>query len=122
MEERNIDDIASIKKISYTCEKCNYFTNKLDSYKKHCNSVLHKTGKRKTRSDKLTENYKCNICDYECNHKMNMKLHKLRNHATIEEKIKEFKYYCVSCDFGEFNQNLYNKHLTTNKHKMRANK
>ena len=76
-----------IQKMPHICNKCNYTTNRLDSYKKHCDSMLHMTGKRKVRSDKLIDNYKCEKCNYQSNHKVNMKIHILRNHGSKEEKI-----------------------------------
>ena len=42
--------------------------------------------------------------------------HKLNEHATKEEREKEFKYYCFNCDFGTFSSQLYKKHEETKKH------
>ena len=52
---------------------------------KHCKTELHKTGKKKTRSDKKEE-FKCKICNlYTTNQQTNLKLHILNNHKTKEE-------------------------------------
>ena len=34
------------------------------------------------------------------------------------EKEKEFKHYCKFCDFGTFQQNVYNKHCLSKKHEL----
>ena len=46
-----------------------------------------------------------------------MKKHVLNEHSTKEEREKEFKYYCKSCDFGTFSKDTYEVHTNTNKHK-----
>ena len=45
-----------------------------------------------------------------------MKTHQLTKHATIEERSKEFKFYCDKCDFGTFAEILFTRHLETKKH------
>lgn len=105
-------------KSKYYCEKCNYSTNLKNSWKQHCETTLHKTGKRKVRKDKLDKEYKCEKCDYISKNKNNYLTHILNNHSTKEEKKKGFKYYCESCDFGVFVKSMFDKHLATNKHKM----
>jgi hypothetical protein len=50
-----------------------------------------------------------------------MRIHKLHNHATNEEKKNHFKYFCENCNIGTNNETVFNKHLETNKHKMRIN-
>jgi len=104
----------------YNCEKCKYGTNIESSYKKHLQSTLHKTGKRKTRSDKKTDLYKCDICDYSSTNEYNYKTHYLNNHATIKEKKKQFTYYCDVCNFGTFIKTCYDIHLETKKHKRKC--
>jgi hypothetical protein len=108
------------KKPIYKCEKCNYTTILLNSYKKHCETILHKTGKRKIRSDKKAENHKCDKCNYETTNKLNMKTHILNNHSSKEDKKKGFNYYCEKCDVGVFTETSYKIHLDTQKHKMRS--
>ena len=46
-----------------------------------------------------------------------MKKHRLNEHSTIEEREKEFKFYCICCDFGTFLKQTYEIHNNTNKHK-----
>ena len=43
--------------------------------------------------------------------------HKLNEHATKEEREKEFKYYCFNCDFGTFSKDTMDVHNNTEKHK-----
>ena len=104
----------------YICKKCNYTTKILASYKKHLETSLHKTGKRKQRSDKKTDIYKCDKCDFETTNESNYKLHRLNNHSSIEERKKEFKYYCAKCDFGCFAEICYTRHIDTKKHKNKT--
>lgn len=101
---------------TYICGKCNYKTNLKNSFDKHCLSVLHKTGKRKTRKDKLCDEYSCSDCNYSTTVKVNFTMHRLNNHSTIEEKKKYFTYYCDLCNFGTFGKTFYDKHLQTKKH------
>ena len=99
----------------YICEKCNYGTNYKSQWRNHLKTVLHKTGKRKTRTDKKYPD-KCPKCDYKPTTNTNMKLHTLNNHSTREERKNEFKYYCEYCDYGTFATTIYNKHIQTKRH------
>lgn len=100
----------------YKCEKCNYKCKYESQWTLHTNTVLHKTGIKKTRSDKQ-DPYKCEKCNYETKNIYTYKQHKLNEHGTIEDKKKEFTYYCEYCDFGTFSKDIYEKHNNTNKHK-----
>lgn len=103
---------------SFLCEKCNYQTRIKASFEQHLKTYLHITGKRKTRSDKLI--LKCDYCVFETNNKNNHKSHHLNNHASIEERSKEYTFYCSVCDFGTFEYNLMVIHEETNKHNLRS--
>lgn len=48
-----------------------------------------------------------------------IKKHRLNEHSTIEEREreKEFKFYCIYCDFGTFSKQTYEIHNNTDKHK-----
>ena len=100
----------------FNCEKCNYSTNFKYSWNKHCNTILHKTGKRKIRKDRIQENYICNKCDYITTNKNNYLTHILNNHSKKEERKEKFKFYCEKCDFGVFVKSSFEKHLITKKH------
>jgi len=103
----------------YNCEKCNYKTNLKYSWTQHCNTTLHKTGKRKVRKDRIQENYKCSKCNYITTNNNNYLTHILNNHSTKEEKKNKFKFYCETCDFGVFVKSAYDKHIKTKKHNMK---
>lgn len=62
--------------VNHICDKCNYKTDLLSSYKKHLESTLHKTGRRKVRVDRKVDIYKCDKCNY--------KTHTINNHLTKE--------------------------------------
>lgn len=104
----------------YNCEKCNYKTNLKYSWTQHCNTTLHKTGKRKVRKDRIQENYKCSKCNYITTNNNNYLTHILNNHSTKEEKKNKFKFYCETCDFGVFVKSVYDKHIKTKKHNMKV--
>ena len=99
----------------YICKKCNFTCNYKSIWNKHCDTVLHKTGKRKVRYDK-SFNEKCAKCDYIAKNLTNMKAHYLNYHSTKKERKSGYKYYCDVCDFGVFAKKLFDNHLKTNKH------
>lgn len=99
----------------YYCEKCQFNCNYISIWKEHLHSKKHTGEKRKERSDKILEE-KCNFCYYKPIKTTNYRLHYLNKHATKEERIKEFLFYCEKCDFGSFNKILLDRHLETEKH------
>jgi hypothetical protein len=110
----------SMSVYKYVCEKCNYKTNLKVPYERHLKSELHKTGRRKTRSDKICDVYECEKCKYTTTVGSNYKLHILNNHSTKEEKKIKFTFYCEECSFGTFGKSYFAKHLETIKHKRRV--
>ena len=46
-----------------------------------------------------------------------MKIHKLNKHSNKKDREKEFTHYCKCCDYGFFSCDMYNKHISTIKHK-----
>ena len=109
------------KENKYICEKCNFKCNTKARWEAHINTTLHQTGIKKKRSD-YKEPIKCDYCNYETKNITTLKMHKLNNHSTIEEKKKEFKYYCSYCDFGCLYENFMIKHNETTKHKYKMSK
>ena len=103
-------------KYKYTCKQCKFNTNYESQWLKHTNTTKHKTGKRKTRSDKIGP-IKCTLCKHVSLNNANMKIHVLNNHSSKEERKKGFKYYCKYCDYGSFAKTSYNTHINTKKHK-----
>jgi len=104
------------KNCKYVCEKCNFKCNAESAWNIHCNTEKHKTGKKKTRSDCVGP-YTCDKCDFTSIYKVNYLQHKLKYHATKEEREKEFKFYCKICDVGTFSEKQYDKHMSGPKHK-----
>ncbi len=100
----------------YTCKQCNFSCNYKSSWEKHIKTELHKTGKKKKRSD-YKEPYTCDICGYKTKNTITFKKHKLNEHSNKETREKEFKYYCKLCDFGTFSSDTLNIHNETKKHK-----
>ena len=102
----------------YSCDNCDFHTQYNSTWIKHIETELHKTGKRKTRSDKIKLD-KCPNCEYVSTSKgpTTMKQHILNEHRTKEVRKKEFKYYCEYCDYGTFAESFQKKHNETEKHK-----
>ena len=82
MEEKDI----------YNCESCRYKCNNIANWKKHIATELHKTGKRKKRSD-YGGPYECEECKYKTNNATIFKQHRFNSHSSKETREKEFKYY-----------------------------
>jgi hypothetical protein len=101
------------------CDKCEKTFKCHAKYLIHCETELHKTGKRKTRTNKKADII-CSFCNiYTTRQTTNMKLHILNNHSNNEDKKKAYTHYCEYCDVGYFIENKYNKHLDTTKHKIK---
>ena len=105
------------KEYKYQCNKCKFYTNYESLWDRHINTELHKTGKKKIRSDKIRLE-QCLECNYETKINTNMRQHILINHGTKKEREKEFTYYCKICDYGTFSKPLYKTHKQTKKHKQ----
>jgi hypothetical protein len=101
----------------YQCIRCKFNTNYESLWNRHVNTEMHKTGKKKIRSDKICIE-QCPECDYQSKINTNMRQHILNNHVSKEEKEKEFTYYCKYCDFGAFSKPLYTEHIKTKKHRQ----
>lgn len=100
----------------YICEKCHFASKYKAVLEKHMLTELHKTGKRKQRSD-IKEPYKCEICNYQTKNIVVSKEHKLNCHSDKVTRMKEYTYYCKYCDFGTFSNKDMIKHNDTRKHK-----
>ncbi len=99
------------------CEKCDYKCNYESQWTKHCETILHKTGKRKERTDKKNIG-KCKDCEYYSENNTNMTKHILNKHSTKLERKEKFKYYCEICDFGTFSKKTIENHNNSEKHKL----
>lgn len=104
--------------MKYICDKCNFITINKTSFETHCQTNLHKMGKRKERSDKK-ELYKCVKCNYKTKSERNYQVHILNNHASNDERKKGFKYYCEECDFGINYEPKFVIHKNSLKHKRK---
>ena len=58
------------------------------------------------------------MCDYSNKNKVLLKSHFLNKHSTIEDRKKEYKFYCLTCDFGSFFDVIMKNHNRTEKHKI----
>ena len=104
------------KKYKYNCEQCNFNCDTESKWNIHKNTVKHKTGERKKRSD-TKDPYECEDCDYKTKNKTTLKQHILNEHSDKNKRESEFRYYCKLCDYGTFSVDLYNFHKSCRKHK-----
>ena len=99
----------------YRCDVCLYYTNYASEWNKHTTSMKHQRNGQPKENKK--DNYVCNECEYKGNTIWNLKMHKTTQHSTKEEREKEFKFYCKCCDIGTFSKDIYEKHISSDKHK-----
>jgi len=97
------------EKKEFNCHLCNYKTNSISDWFKHC-----ETNKHKRNGNKLPT--KCDKCDYTTSNHWNLKLHNLAKHSTVEER-KQQKYYCDTCDLVLFCPQYLEKHNNGRNHK-----
>ncbi len=101
--------MAGLNKNEYYCHFCDYKTTSCTNWLKHVKTQKHKrNGKPKIS--------KCDICEYETSSHWNLKLHKLTQHSTKEQRESQ-KYYCKICDVVFFCSSYMNKHINGKCHK-----
>ena len=115
-----MDTKISMEK-KYYCEKCKRSYYNKSYLKKHLLTEFHKTGKRKTRSDKIADIHICSECTYTTENVCHFKEHVLNKHSDEEIRTKSFKFYCKCCRFGTNIEKTYTKHITTMRHKKMIN-
>ncbi len=112
----------SEENLKFYCEKCNYKCNYKAHYEQHLKSGKHINGKitkiHTKKKDPII--HKCEKCEFTSTHFYNFKTHVLNYHSSIEERKKEYPYYCEFCDYGIFSIDNYNKHLLTKKHIIKS--
>lgn len=114
--ENDIVNDNEVEEYKYNCDSCGFKCRFKSQWEIHIETELHKTGKKKKRSD-CKDPYKCDKCNYKTKNIFSFEQHKLNEHASREEREKEFKYYCKYCDFGTYSNDLINTHNKTEKHK-----
>ena len=111
--------MTEIKK--FTCEQCHISFLYKSKYDTHLKSKKHTGEAKKTRLDKIFEP-QCRYCNFVAAHLTSMQTHLLTKHSTLEERQKQFKYYCKECDFGTMGEILWKRHQETKKHLTQINK
>jgi hypothetical protein len=111
--------------LKFYCEKCNFKCDFQVYYERHLKTGKHINGKitkihKKERIKKDAVIHKCEKCEFTSTHFYNFKTHILNYHSSIEERKKEYPYYCECCDYGIFSIDNYNKHLLTKKHIIKS--
>lgn len=99
----------------FKCDSCKFYTNYQSRWTQHIVTEIHKTGKKKNRSDKQCSGI-CPNCNYTSEINTTLKQHILTKHGTIEDKEKGFSYYCGYCDYGSFSKTAFEKHKQSTKH------
>lgn len=99
-----------MKSYKFTCECCKFKCQYNSGWLEHVSSKKH-------LNHGVPISYKCNIpnCDYISSIHCNLKIHKMNNHSTKEER-EQSKYYCKDCDQIFFSPNYFNKHNIGKKH------
>lgn len=109
--------VVCLEQHKYKCEQCRFYTDHQSVWKRHIETTLHKTGKRKIRCDKRDEPHKCPQCFYKTHQITALQHHIISAHSDSEKEKKEkFKYYCDLCKVGSLQKSLFEKHLKTQKH------
>ena len=76
--------------IKYSCKKCDFYSNKISDYKKHCLTLKHlrltEANKKSPESLSIEKNYKCE-CGKIYNHKSSLCKHKKDCNFSNEESI-----------------------------------
>jgi|SaaInlStandDraft_4_1057021.scaffolds.fasta_scaffold03578_2 hypothetical protein len=113
----------------YNCETCNYHCNYKSHFELHKTSWKHQhngtSRPRKDKGKKIKKEseyvvYVCKICKYTTKNVSLYKHHELKYHTPIEKTKDVAKYYCKSCNFGSMFEKHYDRHLETNKHKLKS--
>jgi hypothetical protein len=104
----------------YSCDNCLFYTNYASEWNKHTKSMKHQ---RNGQPKNINNNYDCDKCEYKCDTHWNLKMHKISQHTTQEEREKQ-KYYCKDCDKVFFCSTYFIKHNDgiVHKNKVIANK
>jgi hypothetical protein len=105
-----------MEEYKYNCNICKFKCNYKSQWEIHIETELHKTGKKKKRSD-CKNPYKCEKCNYVTKNIFTFKQHMLNEHSTKKEREEGFKFYCKYCDFGTFSSDLISTHNETEKHR-----
>ena len=97
----------------FICYDCKYETDRPSEWIKHTRTQKHiRRGEKKITI--------CDICNYEASSHWNIKLHKITQHSTKEEREKQ-KYYCQICDSVYLCKLYMEKHLEGKKHNNMIN-
>jgi hypothetical protein len=100
---------VKVGRFNHTCELCNYVASRPSEWLVHIESEKHKrNGKTKTKI--------CNICNIEFKTHWIQKMHKLKIHASTEERAK-MNYYCKECDLVFISKLYLDKHIEGKIHK-----
>ena len=105
---QKIDEQEKAIQYKFNCINCNYHCNMPSDWLKHTKSKKHERG------GEILSNY-CDKCEYTSVNPWNVKLHKLTQHLTKEERVKT-KYYCETCDRVFISQSFKTKHFSGIRH------
>lgn len=95
----------------YKCENCEYETIRLDAYKRHLHSQLHKKRSGETIIKRITV-YECENCEYKTDRKFNLMRH-------IENEHINKKVICEYCDKTCEGEKEYKIHQKSEKHEFK---
>jgi hypothetical protein len=110
----NLEISNNQENYKYNCPICSYNTNVKVNWNVHLMTEKHKRNGNKKQIS-------CDKCNYISLNHWNLKLHKLSQHSTVEER-KNNKFYCEICDKVFFCQLYFDNHNKGIKHRNKMNK
>lgn len=104
-----ISNKMSKTKQMYTCETCNYETNRKLNYNRHMVSKKHKKN-----IGELSRLHKCELCDYTSKRPFNVKIH-MKTH----DEGRRYKYHCETCNYKAEDIQHIRNHIKRESHKKK---
>ncbi len=102
--------------MNYECKDCNFKCQYLSNWNQHILTSKHKNNGKIIKKE--IRNKYCDICNYKALTYIDARSHYLSKHGTIEEKKKEYPYYCKDCIFGTFGKSTFDLHCKSKKHQQ----
>jgi hypothetical protein len=93
------------------CDICDFTGKTQTHFIKH---IL--TQKHQRCGQKKISLFDCIDCEYKSKNSYHMKIHKIMQHGTSQERKDNCSYYCENCDVGFFASMFYESHMKSKKH------
>lgn len=100
--------------MKYICIQCKYECEYKSHWDQHILTEKHNNNGKIIKKE--IRNKVCKVCSYKANTYSDARNHYLSKHGTNEEKLKEYPYFCKTCNIGTFGKSIYTAHCTSKKH------